>query len=522
MLKQQKTLIKKPLKQKEIKKNKNKEKQMNYFSKQVVKKETTPQLKITDTRSTKHFGILLTTQQSIEEFQAKSGMDKAFTTEYQFHYWALVARIKIQDEILDIALPTVMFNYKQEVNGAAVDFHLKDVEEASTRNANLANVIAGVLIESSFGQFISSSFPDVEWINVPMNTCHVHPGTLSSFSGTDYSKTISDPGICFPLSEPQGQSSFSSIICHDTSNSNKAKLVRTEYRNATKVENEIQYLHGTCFAYIRDNRTIEIPFIQSIFTMEKAKVSPSYINKDGTVVLENNEMMQSIVDEFNKLQDWSANTDDIIASRITSKRVGYYNGVYHSNKTLTNTSKNKKQGSFDYWHAEEDDYMTLTDLRNVLITTYKLPYREVYELTFKEATNMYEALSTENDQMTNIYEEIIDEYSYKEVNNELIGYGISEREVFGMKFSEMKKKLLEFYIQEGTLNATEDEVIELTPDIPSEYKMTPDEMLFYLLAHGHTTEALKGKSIAEIEFLFNSAFEQTQEKIDPRSNEFIS
>jgi hypothetical protein len=135
---------------------------------------------------------------------------------------------------------------------------------------------------------------------------------------------------------------------------------------------------------------------------------------------------------------------------------------------------------------------------------------------------MYEALSTENDQMTNIYEEIIDEYSYKEVNNELIGYGISEREVFGMKFSEMKKKLLEFYIQEGTLNATEDEIIELTPDIPSEYKMTPDEMLFYLLSHGHTTESLKGRSIAEIEFLFNSAFEQNQEKIDPRSNEFIS
>jgi hypothetical protein len=255
--------------------------------------------------------------------------------------------------------------------------------------------------------------------------------------------------------------------------------------------------------------------------MEKAKISPSYINKDGTVVLENNQLMQSIVDEFDKLQDWSANTDDIVASRIVTKKTSYYNGSYN-NKTFTNTSKNKKQKVFDYWDAEEDDYMTLTDLRNVLTTTYKLPYKEVYNLTFKEATDIYESLLKEHNQMANIYEDLVDEYSYSEVNNELISYGLPEHEIIGMKFSEMKRRLIEFYMQEGTFDITEDETIELIPDTPSEYKMTPDEMLFYLLSHGHTSDSLRGRSIAEIEFLFNSAFEQNQEKIDPRSNEFIN
>lgn len=322
-----------------------------------------PQKTITDKTSKKHFGILLSTQKSIEEFQIKSGMKKAFTTEYQYHYWALVARIKLDDEILDIAIPTVMFNYKQTVNHGAVSFHLNDVEEASNRNQKTAETIAEILVNSSFGEYLKKTFNgQIEWMNVPMNTCHVHPGNLSSFSGTDYSKNIKDPGICFPLSEPQEQASFSSIICHIPNNNNTAKIVRTEYRNATLKDNDINYLHGTCLSYWRGytipGKKIKLGLIKSIFSNKEYEIIEDiavedYTTTDGPIVIENNEFLLNIITEFNKIE-FSPITDDILAERIISNGFSLYN-----------------KNSFSYKNFRDDDddddgYMSIYALRTKL------------------------------------------------------------------------------------------------------------------------------------------------------------
>jgi hypothetical protein len=324
---------------------------------------------ISDVKSQKHFGILLSTQKSVEEFQEKSGMKKAFTTEYQYHYWALVARIKIEGEVLDIAIPTVLFNYKQEVNGAAVDFHLNDVEEASERNKNTAEIIGNIIVQSSFGEFLRTTFSTaLEWMNVPMNTCHVHPGQLSSFSGTDYAKTVNDPGICFPLANPTEQPSFSSIICHQPANGNIGKIVRTEYRNASRDGNVIKYLHGACFSYWRGHTVpgytipgskTKLPVLQAIFSNkefdEKPEVvvpdivTPSYGTTDGEVVVEGNDMLGLIIKEFNAI-DFSPHTEDILASRIVPMSSRFNKSAYPVYKMQTKKT-----------------YKTIIELRELLI-----------------------------------------------------------------------------------------------------------------------------------------------------------
>lgn len=347
---------------------------------------------ITDTKSNKHFGLLLSTQQAIEEFQQKSGMLKPFVTEYQFHYWALVARVEIDNEILDIAIPTVMFNYKQTVDGAAVDFHLRDVEAASTRNQPIAETIANILVESSFGKFLKNTFNDkIEWMSVPMNTCHVHPGQLSTFSGTDYSKTISDPGICFPLSEPQGQPSFSSIVCHQPTDSNIGKVVRTEYRHATRIENTIKYLHGTCLAYWRGHTVKgyknKLPLLQSIFSnkefdIKEDVVKQDYLNIDGNVIIEGNELLNKIISEFN-LIEFSPHTEDIVANRI-EKSVYKYKNTY-------NNQSNKSYRSISDSAPSYSSAMTLVDMREELIAE-GYATSTVYAWDYTKTKNMYESL----------------------------------------------------------------------------------------------------------------------------------
>lgn len=496
-------------------KNKQKDKKMN-----TVIQSLEPQLKIIDKKSNKHFGILLITQSSIEDFQIKSDMKKKFVSEYQFHYWALVARIKVNDEILDIAIPTVLFNYKQEVSQGSVKFHLKDVEEASNANLELANACANMLIKSDFCTYLLSIFPNIEWINVPMNTCHVHPDSYSSFSGTDYSKNIKDPGIVFPLANPLNQPSFSSILCHDTANQNIAKMVHTEYRNANKVGNDIIYEHGTCLAYIRDNRIIEYPLIQALFTQKQTDIIPSYINRDGTVVLENNDLLNNIIKEFDKMTYWNPYTTDIKAEKIIKKQntIQPYGNIY-GNKV------NKNQTFSDYWD-DDDDFMTLTDYRNEIVKSKMMTYQETYALSLKEAKQFYETFIVTNKQVEETYTNFVLDLSYQELHQELTDFGIKESVLLSMTLTSMQDKLIELLVK----NHIEPEVCVQSNniDIDEKNNLTPEDWIKYLLLNGFTSNDIKGKSLAELEFMFETIFEHEQDKIEkentftPHTFEFIN
>jgi len=426
------------------------------------------QPKIVDKKSDKHFGLLLSTQQSVEEFQKKSGMLKAFTTEYQYHYWALVARIKVEDEVLDIAIPTVMFNYNQKVSGAAVDFHLNDVEAASNKNAPIAEAIAGVLIASSFGQYLQTTFGStLEWMNIPMNTCHVHPGSLSTFSGTDYKKDINDPGIVFPLSEPQEQTSFSSIICH-SSDKHLAKVVRTEYRFANRDGLDINYAHGTCLAYwkgytipgytIPGSKT-KLPLIKAIFANKQydevpdkvvpEEVKNGYVNTDGTntIVLEANETIRAIIGEFDKL-DFSPHTEDITADRFTKPTYG--SGSYWKNDSYYGKNSAQTTQATTYSKPATVVHMTIHELRTALVDA-GYAYAEVAGYDWYKCNGLYQQIKALEEQLP----------------------------------SKTKSKL--------------------TTD------MSIDEMIKYMLNNGVSQHLIKGKSVLELEIMFEDLIEDMEE-----------
>ena len=214
--------------------------------------------KIFDVKNEKNIGILRLDQATIADFTKKSG-PLANNNEYQIHYWALVLRLKYTDEsIIDIAFPTVIYNYEQEVSGAHVDFELRDVEAMSNAVLPLHDVLANnILAQLETELQKMQNLPSYEFLSVPLNTLHRHPTGVANFSGTDLRKNhITETGVVFPLASGDNTPSFSSIIYN-----HPARLIRTEYRLATGNTNEagITYRKGRCIALSK-----KIPEVRSM------------------------------------------------------------------------------------------------------------------------------------------------------------------------------------------------------------------------------------------------------------------
>ena len=166
---------------------------------EAVEVDNSPK-KIVDKSINSYYSILLHTDKAMEKYRTRSGMGKQYTTEYQHHYWFITARLELDKEIFDINVPLVMFNYPQSVSSASVNFDLEEVEATSDKLSALAEEKAAEFIDSDIGKLISDSFP-VDWRITALGTLHTHPGSLSTFSGTDYKSNPNNPGIVFPLSE---------------------------------------------------------------------------------------------------------------------------------------------------------------------------------------------------------------------------------------------------------------------------------------------------------------------------------
>jgi hypothetical protein len=236
--------------------------------------------------------------------------------EYQVHYWFLNGRFTFHDgSILDIAIPTVYFNYKQEVSASSVDFHLKDVNDISDALKDVRNIKVNELLNSPFAEAVERVFPDTafEWFNVNLGTIHRHPGSLSTFSSTDLSTTFPNPGICFPLAEIEDdfdKPSFSSILLHENG---ETVIGRTEYRLADRnTENTVTYRKGRGASIVHGEMTAPSAIEQLIGIQSE---DTSYTTADDLPSLG----ILSTIEQLFKELDYEASTQFIKQDNITSK-----------------------------------------------------------------------------------------------------------------------------------------------------------------------------------------------------------
>lgn len=237
-------------------------------SKNTLQQTTLP-IQIKDQSSPSNHGIILISDQAMQDIYTKSGA-LAERNEFQTHYWFLNFRhIASDNSILDIAIPTVYFNYKQTVSGAHIDFEMKDVAELSAKllpvhNMKVNELLAGN-IKTELENYFNVSF---QAMSVDVGSIHRHPGSSrhQSFSGTDLAKSPTDHGVVYPLgSASDNKPNFAGIMAIDSGVCNVAHY---EYRTANgTLGTDIEYSKGRCCAIIyRDKVTNPLSIVEQMFS----------------------------------------------------------------------------------------------------------------------------------------------------------------------------------------------------------------------------------------------------------------
>lgn len=308
----------------------------------VVTRTTLP--KIEDLDTYKNQGIVLINQKTIEDLYAKSGKT-AISNEFQTHYWALNFRHKAEDgSILDVSIPTVYFNYKQEVSGSEIDFDLKEVKEISAKLEPIHNMKANELLKLGIKDQLEEALGGTALESSPsdFNSIHRHPGSSrsQSFSPTDLTADANEPGVVFPLATAKETPNFAGIMAIDNTINNVAHY---EYRVATgTLGTDITYTKGRCAAIVVKPET-SISIVEQLIGIEKKE--ESYVKYDdceySTIIGKIFQAAKTIYLEHG----FEAFTDSVIAENLTEKRSTYgsYYGNYYGNNYSNNYSNSEKE-----------------------------------------------------------------------------------------------------------------------------------------------------------------------------------
>ena len=344
--------------------------------------------RIVDGKNYNNFGVLFHSTKEIEKFQEFSGMKGAYKVEYQHHYINLVGRIEADGQILDIAIPMVMFNYHQEVSGASVEFNLGEVGTANNEAMGLAKERFKEFSETEMYKALCEIGID-DWTFHGMNSVHAHPHGVNRFSGTDLRTNIDHPGVNFPLNTGIKVPNFASIIQH---RQNHAEIIHTEYRLFSGIANgERVYLKGRTLTI---NRGIELEPepeyqelgpgpIDAIFGTtrpqppkpEKQKERPDFILKDGLTGEEGDTFAKEMMEVWKECP-FEIDTSMILKTNIqrgrgrlqNSYNVGWggnasrgkqqsLKGLDEINEGLFGKNEEKTEGSREYYLHEKRDIL---------------------------------------------------------------------------------------------------------------------------------------------------------------------
>ena len=231
--------------------------------------QTTSPILIKDQNNFSNHGIILISDQAQQDIFTKSG-PLADRNEFQTHYWFLNFRhVAADNSILDIAIPTVYFNYKQSVSGAHIDFEIKDVADLSSKIIPIHNMKVNELLAGNIKTKLENYFAvSFQTISVDVGSIHRHPGSSKhqAFSGTDLSKAPTDHGVVYPFgSASDNKPNFAGIMAIDSGTCNVAHY---EYRTANgTLGTDITYAKGRCCAIVyKDKPTREISLVEQMFS----------------------------------------------------------------------------------------------------------------------------------------------------------------------------------------------------------------------------------------------------------------
>lgn len=285
---------------------------------------------IKDFYTTDNQGIILINGTTMQDIYKKSG-PLANANEFQVHYWFLNFRFRAEDNsILDIAIPTCYFNYEQFVSGGHIDFELQDVKDLSAKLLPLHNMKTNQLIDMGIKERLEEIFNvTFEMMSMDFGSIHKHPGgsRSQSFSGTDYCKTASEPGVVFPLASASDDTpNFAGIMALDSQECNVAHY---EYRTVNgTLGTDIEYIEGRCAAFmVYPEKKDERSLIEKLLNFG-SELSSKWKFKRCTEKLSVVPAMEAIGKWLYLEQSYVASTDAVIPDNVKkTASVSYHYGV---------------------------------------------------------------------------------------------------------------------------------------------------------------------------------------------------
>ena len=286
----------------------------------MIEELKTPVVHIKQAVDLSNHGILLLDSETLQDIYTKSG-PLADNSEFQVHFWALVARYKFNDSILDIAIPTCFYNYKQEVSGAAIDFEMDDVSFMSAKSEPIHNMKVNELLNSKYKTILDNLIGQAPiYMATELNSIHRHPGgtTYQKFSSTDLKTNPDDLGVVFPYNEANNDyPTFAGIMALENKTN---KLARCEYRTVNgKLRENIVYTKHRAVAVV-SLPVKPLSSVEQLFGIQQPQAYYTTSDDGGSFAYEGlNNLLRAI--------GYKPSTDLISSENLTQKKYnigGYY------------------------------------------------------------------------------------------------------------------------------------------------------------------------------------------------------
>jgi len=156
------------------------------------------------------------------------GLPAAGGAEYQVHYRGLQLIFKHQEtgQRMVFTIPTVFFNFSQEVTTASVSFSLDEVSEISNQLIPVSDQLVAKFAEAfPKEEFIERGF-ELEARELEMGSIHRHPGDFG-FSTIDRDNKAENPGVIFRNAVAEDKIQTDSVMYIPSTNT-PTKIVVTE------------------------------------------------------------------------------------------------------------------------------------------------------------------------------------------------------------------------------------------------------------------------------------------------------
>ena len=298
--------------------------------------------------------IVIFKQSFLDEIMRKC-LPKAGGSEFQFHYRGLQLKIKKpdSDHRIVITIPTVFFNFNQEVSGASVHYDLREVAEISEQIKPVSQQLAKMYIKklnNLISHFKSKGF-EVRFIEEEIGSIHRHPGRFG-FSATDLDDNPKSPGVIYRNKKAIDLVQVDSVLyCAES-----AELVTTETRifNIRPVDeaDEDKGVEGTvartptlCYIFQDGSEIKSDPFAEFFDEEMEEEERIKYILHQDKIDKEYKKFVDLIEDFVKEYIPAEAINPELIKQQI-SYWERYYGGSWrNSRNTWWSSKKNKNKNA---------------------------------------------------------------------------------------------------------------------------------------------------------------------------------